>query len=168
MTPDHSLEDLQWAKSENLRHAMALKDSHGTVKDYFILVHEPGRAPDKKRPPVPTSDGAERMLCELLNCRPAARLTLARLTWDDDLWVDDGHSTLSETAISAGVSLPNGGEAKLRHYDPRGWEVWVRSPGQPRARKAAGPFHRSIEGVDAICGPIWTAASIPPGAPEHG
>lgn len=145
--------------AENLRHKMALEDSHGSVKDYFIIVKEPNGATDKKKPPVPTTKGVERMLCELLNCRPTATLTVAQLTWNDDLWIEDGHAELSEAAIGWGLGLPNGAVATLRHYEPRGWEVWVRAPGERRARKAAGPFRSSIDGVDAICGPIWTAAS---------
>ncbi len=145
-------------ESPTPRQAKALADSHGAVKDYFIVIHEPGRIPDLKKPPHPSREGAERMLAELLHYRPTARLTLARLTWNDDLWIDDGHETLSIAATFGSIRLPDGGEAKLRHYE-RGLEVWVRAKGTRYAHKAAGPFGRSLDAVGAICGPIWKQAS---------
>lgn len=137
---------------------MALEDSHGTVKDYFIIVHEPGRCPEKKRPPVPTSAGAERMLCELLHHRPTAELTLIQLTRDDDLWITDGFDELSTSALSYGLPLPDGSKAKLRLYDRRGWEIWVKRPGERRARKAAGGLGNSHDALRHVCGPIWAEA----------
>lgn len=65
------------------------------IKKIWIIVHEPGHVPEKKGS-FSNDDKAEAFLRELIACRPiGTRYTVARLTWDDDLWVDDGGETLS-------------------------------------------------------------------------
>ena len=141
---------------------LALSDSCGAVKGHFIIVHEPERIPEKKRPPSQTWSGAARFACELLNCRkPGTRLTVLELTWNDDIWVSDGHELLFECAFTAGIDMPDGAVAKLRHYEARGWEVWITRPGESRARKAAGPFARGSDAVNEICGRLWSVSARP-------
>jgi hypothetical protein len=127
----------------------ALEDSHGTVKGYFIIFQEPRHSPDKKRPPVQTMDGAYQMLLELAHYRPSAALTLVQLTWDDDLWLEDGHAVLSERAAAFGVPTTCGGLAKLRYYD-RGVELWGRLGDQKAAKRLAGPFKTSRPAIGAL------------------
>lgn len=146
----------------NYRQSLALEDSHGSVKDYFILVKEPGRALDKKRPIMPTSDGAQRMMMELLHHRPNAALTLVQLTWDDDLWVEDGRDDLAETATCGGIELPDGRIATIRFKDP-GIEVWVKEAGR-RPRKSSGGHRGSHGAVDAIVALFGEAITPGPAA----
>lgn len=136
---------------------IALADSHGAVKAYFIIVHEPGKVPDKKRPPVPTHAGALNMLASLLHHRPSAELTLAQLTWDEDLWIEDGHAELYMACVVGGLDLPDGSIVTIRHSD-RGCTVWRKAPGEKRARKFGGPYSKSTEAIGAICTNLWTEA----------
>ncbi len=61
------------------------------VRRTWIIVREPNRVPQKKSPPDQSPSGVETFLRELIACRPeGTKFTLARLTHDFDLWVDDG------------------------------------------------------------------------------
>lgn len=66
------------------------------IKKRWIVVREPNRVPQKKMPLPQTHEGVIAMLRELFDCRPAGtHLTVCELTWDDDLWVNDGRETLN-------------------------------------------------------------------------
>ena len=67
-----------------------------TVLKRWIIVHEPGKVPEKKIPHPQTCDGAADFLIALALCRPeGTRYTVARLTWDHDLWVSEGGEDLA-------------------------------------------------------------------------
>lgn len=74
----------------------------GTVVKRWIIVHEPGKVPEKKTPHPQTDDGAMDCLISLALCRPPGTdYTLAELTWDNDLWVSSGHEELSILRLGA-------------------------------------------------------------------
>ncbi|MBR0653442.1 hypothetical protein GXW78_27615 [Roseomonas terrae] len=76
-------------------------DATETVIKRWIIVHEPGMVPEKKRPHPQTSEGAEDFLIQLALCRPpGTRYTLACLTWDHDLWVCSGEEALSMSFLA--------------------------------------------------------------------
>jgi hypothetical protein len=67
----------------------------------WIIVHEPGKVPEKKRPHPQTDDGVVDFLITLALCRPpGTSYTLAQLTWDHDLWVSSGDEELSILRLS--------------------------------------------------------------------
>lgn len=72
-----------------------------STRRHWVIVHEPGRIPDKKGP-FP-NDMVNAFVRELLDCRPAGtRAIVCSLTWDFDLWVEDGRARLSiEDALAA-------------------------------------------------------------------
>lgn len=75
----------------------ATTDDGGTVIKRWIIVHEPGKVPEKKIPHPQTSGGATDFLISLALCRPAGtRYTIAELTWDHDLWLQEGAEALTE------------------------------------------------------------------------
>lgn len=66
------------------------------VTKRWIIVHEPGLVPEKKVPHPQSAAGEEDFLIQLALCRPeGTSYTVARLTWDHDLWVSDGGEELS-------------------------------------------------------------------------
>lgn len=68
----------------------------------WIIVHEPGKVPEKKRPLSQTHEGAIDFLIQLALCRPeGTEYTLAELTWDHDLWVQSGGEALAMCRIAA-------------------------------------------------------------------
>ena len=76
-------------------------DDGGCVIKRWIIVHEPGKVPEKKNPHPQTHDGATDFLICLALCRPkGTRYTLAELTWDHDLWVQEGHEELAECRLA--------------------------------------------------------------------
>lgn len=72
-------------------HEQELAGSAETVVRYWIIIFEPGLVPDKKVPIPQTDAGAIDFLRKLIALHKLeTRLTLCRLTWNHDLWVDDG------------------------------------------------------------------------------
>jgi hypothetical protein len=72
-----------------------------SVLKTWIIVNEPGRVPEKKIPHPQTYDGVDSFLWELIGCRPkGTEYVVAQLTWDNDLWVEDGHERLTITEYS--------------------------------------------------------------------
>lgn len=68
----------------------------------WVIVHEPGKVPEKKRPHPQTYDGMVDFLICLALCRPpSTSYTLAQLTWDHDLWVSSGNEELSILRLGA-------------------------------------------------------------------
>jgi hypothetical protein len=67
----------------------------GVVVRQWVIVQDPGMAPEKKAPPR-TDEGAVDFLIQLALCRPeGTSYTLAELTWDNDLWVQSGSEALA-------------------------------------------------------------------------
>jgi hypothetical protein len=84
-----------WAERNRLNLRLCAGD--GSIVDEWIIVRQPGCAPQKKRPGAEGDGSAEAMLRALFECCPAeTQLTLVRLTWSHDLWVDDGRAYLNE------------------------------------------------------------------------
>lgn len=74
---------------------MATEGDAGGILKRWIIVHEPGKVPEKKIPHPQTSEGALDFLISLALCRPnGTRYTLAALTWNHDLWVSEGGEEL--------------------------------------------------------------------------
>lgn len=68
----------------------------------WIIVHEPGKVPEKKHPHPQTCEGAIDFLITLALCRSkGTRYTLVQLTWDQDLWVSEGAEELAICRIAA-------------------------------------------------------------------
>jgi hypothetical protein len=64
------------------------------VKRGFVILHRPGQIPEKKGP-FTSEPLLGRFTREVIACRPAdTRIIVARLTWDDDLWLDDGREMI--------------------------------------------------------------------------
>lgn len=70
-----------------------------SVKRYLIALKRPGRIPEKKRPVDNTPDGTSNMLRELYACYPDCLCLVMRVTWDDDIWLDDGRTWLAEEEL---------------------------------------------------------------------
>ncbi|MFC5356415.1 Lar family restriction alleviation protein [Azospirillum himalayense] len=70
------------------------QDSDDTIKKRWIIIREPGSVPVTKIPKQ-SHDGALEFLRECTAIYPAAELTLAELTWNNDLWVSDGREALT-------------------------------------------------------------------------
>jgi hypothetical protein len=73
------------------------------IKRRYIIVKQPGKIPDKKRP-IQSHAGAFDMLRELRGLYPDALLLLCEITWDDDLWVSDGDEVLHLQEILGVIS----------------------------------------------------------------
>lgn len=72
------------------------------VKKRWIIVRYPGKVP-KVKVPINTDSALIRMLKDLMSRYPDTQLTAVRLTWDDQLWVDDGHEFVNtHDLLSAG------------------------------------------------------------------
>lgn len=66
----------------------------GLVRRSFVILKEAGNAPEKKGPFV-TSEHLEQFVREVIACRhPSTTITVCCLTWNDDLWVDDGRGMI--------------------------------------------------------------------------
>lgn len=65
-----------------------------TIKKTWLVVRKPGCVPTVKRPdlyPNPLD-----MVREILDHEPeGTTVTICHLTWNDDLWVDDGREQLN-------------------------------------------------------------------------
>lgn len=70
------------------------QDADDTIKRRWIIIREPGQVPVTKIPPQ-SHDGAREFLRECAAIYPTAELTLAELTWNNDLWVSDGREALT-------------------------------------------------------------------------
>lgn len=67
----------------------------GSVKRAFVILKEPGRVPEKKGAFV-TDDHLYKFVREVIACRhPDTQITVCRLTWNDDLWVDCGREMIA-------------------------------------------------------------------------
>lgn len=75
-----------------------------TIKKGWIIIHEPGKIPDLKRPPDQSDDGLDAFLGELTKHYPTSKFTVCRLTWNDDLWVEDGAGRLAENAAMDSIT----------------------------------------------------------------
>ena len=85
--------------SINVRHPFN-DGKDATTKRVYIIVHEPGRIPDKKIPPQ-TNEGVSEFLLGLELCQPkGTRYTVVQLIWDGDIWVSDGHEWLTEHRLA--------------------------------------------------------------------
>ncbi|MFC5353490.1 hypothetical protein [Azospirillum himalayense] len=70
------------------------QDADDTIKRRWIIIREPGNVPVTKIPKQ-SHDGAREFLRECAAIYPAADITLAELTWNNDLWVSDGREALT-------------------------------------------------------------------------
>jgi len=62
------------------------------IKKRWVIVQEPGCIPQIKSPMGNDYSDALTLIRELVECRPPGTiLTLAQLTWNDELWVDSGN-----------------------------------------------------------------------------
>jgi len=108
------------------------------VKRAFILVHEPGRVPEKKGAFF-DYDRVRIFLRELIACRPVGtKYTVIELTWDDDIWVNDGGEWISMEELPA--------PRKARTEDPlAGLRLQVRHRLHAAIRhlKATGSLNRA-------------------------
>lgn len=67
----------------------------------WIIVHEPGLVPELKMPPTQSAEGVLDFLIALRDCRPqGTTYTVARLTWNNDLWVNSGDEELTIAELS--------------------------------------------------------------------
>lgn len=65
--------------------------SDGSILKYFIEIREPGCVPEKKGPFPPDYTKAIEFVREVFGCRPdGTKVSLIGLTWDHDLWINDG------------------------------------------------------------------------------
>ena len=91
------------ARREGIEAAMATAHDAGggVVVKRWIIVHEPGRIPEKKNPCPQTDDGVTDFLIALALCRPPGTCyTVAELTWDHDLLVQSGREALAECRLA--------------------------------------------------------------------
>lgn len=66
-----------------------------TVRKSWVIVREPGRIPETKKPMRTDWDGVEKLIRDLIECRPeGTQLTLASLSYGYDLWVEDAREWL--------------------------------------------------------------------------
>jgi hypothetical protein len=89
--------ETQFARSRHLRYMPPVEGDLSTRR-HWVIVREPGCVPQKKGPfPFDQLDG---FLQELVDCRCAdTDLTVVSLTWDFDVWVQDGRERLSIHAL---------------------------------------------------------------------
>lgn len=72
------------------------------VKKRWIILRHSGKVP-KVKVPINTDFALVRMLRESARLHPDAQLTVIRLTYDGQLWVDDGHEFVNtHDLLSAG------------------------------------------------------------------
>lgn len=84
-----------------LRHVPPLEGDLSTRR-HWIIVREPGCTPEKKG--SFKHDQVDGFVRELVDCRPPGTdITIVSLTWDFDVWVDDGRRKL---AIQAALDAP--------------------------------------------------------------
>lgn len=77
--------------------------SDGQVKKRFVILRDIGRVPEKKGPWL-TPELAETFLREVIACRPATtEITYVQLTWNDDLWVEDGREYIKIADAMASI-----------------------------------------------------------------
>lgn len=86
-----------------------------TIKKGWIVIHEPGRIPDLKRPPQQSDDGLDTFLEALTKHYPTSKFTVCRLTWNDDLWIEDGAGRLAENAAMASLTPEDWAEIDRMH-----------------------------------------------------
>src|SRR3990167_6248013 len=68
----------------------------GSVIDVWIIVREPNRVPEVKRPGAKGTETAEKMLREMIAHRnQETQFILVELTWNHELWVQDGREYLA-------------------------------------------------------------------------
>jgi len=66
-----------------------------TIKRAFVILKEPGCSPEKKGAFL-TDDHLEEFVRECIACRSKeTQITVCSLTWNDDLWVDDGRGMIA-------------------------------------------------------------------------
>ena len=71
-------------------------DGGGSVLRVYIIVHQPGRIPDKKIP-TQTDLGVSEFLIQLEHCMPkGTTYTVVELVWTGDIWVKSGAEWLCE------------------------------------------------------------------------
>ena len=65
----------------------------GIIKKAFVVLKRPGKVPEKKGAFV-TEQQLNEFVRECIRCRELDDIIVCRLTWDDDLWVDDGREMI--------------------------------------------------------------------------
>ena len=60
----------------------------------WIILRKPGKNPESKRP-VGGECGLIKMLRDLFNYHPEAQLTIIRIAFGNDIWVEDGQTYLN-------------------------------------------------------------------------
>ena len=88
-----------------------------TIRKGWIIIHEPGRIPDLKVPHPQSDEGLDAFLGELTKLYPTSTFTVARLTWNDDLWIEDGAGRLAENAAMASLTAEDWAEIDAMHAD---------------------------------------------------
>lgn len=89
--------ETEFARKRHLRYVPPVEGDLSTRR-HWIIVHEPGCIPEKKG--GFSSGQVNGFLRELIDCRPTGtRYTVVSLTWDFDVWVQDGHELLREDEI---------------------------------------------------------------------
>ncbi len=68
---------------------------NSSVRNRFVIVHGVGKVPFKLRPLYNNHEGVITLLEECLIHHPAAKLIVAEVTWDNDLWVSSGTEVLA-------------------------------------------------------------------------
>jgi hypothetical protein len=78
-----------------------LDGKHSCTRRHWIILRDPNCTPEKKGP-FP-ADGVNDFIREVIACRPSeTKITVVSLTWDYDIWVEDGreriviHDSLAE------------------------------------------------------------------------
>lgn len=85
-------------RSRYLRYVPPVESEAGATRRHWIIVHEPHRVPEKKGPFKEAQ--VTPFLNELVECRSSdTQFTVVSLTWDFDVWIEDGRGRLAEQAI---------------------------------------------------------------------
>ncbi|KQO88934.1 hypothetical protein ASF33_20210 [Methylobacterium sp. Leaf92] len=90
---------------------MAAYGEGETIKRGWIIVHEPGLIPALKIPHPQTDDSLDVMLEALTKNYPKnTKFTVACLTWNEDLWIEDGAERLAINAAMDSLTLKDWAE----------------------------------------------------------
>lgn len=91
-----------------------------TIHRGWIIVHEPKRIPDLHIPYPQSEAGMDAALEALTKLRPAGTtFTVARLTWNGDLWIEAGADRLAENAVYDSLTAEDWAQINGRYEDPQ-------------------------------------------------
>lgn len=89
-----------------------------TIQRGWIIIHEPNRCVDLHIPTPQSEEGLDAALEALTKLRPAGTvLTVARLTWNGELWIEGGADRLAEKALYDSLTPEDWAQINGRHED---------------------------------------------------